>query len=195
VAIVPRIHATAGRSTVILALVLVALIAPGPIQGADQAEADIAAIGAPAVAASTPAAVACPTSMPEYPPKEAAEGATFRGRVIAADVRSQYLKIYTLKVGRVWAGEFGERVEVAVRCVERLSLQVGNRYLISSSRWWPSRDGVIHRVVFEEYAAVGWRILPDRSVRLLRYGVAQDEVPRYLSRPDTLYEAVKAVTD
>ncbi len=156
----------------------------------------LSAIGVPGMAVGTTSAAAidCPTAAPQYPPKEAAEGATFRGRVIAADIHSEHLKIYVLKVGRVWAGEFGDEVRVAVRCVERLSLQVGRRYLISSSRW-RSEDGVIRRIVFEEDAAAGWRVFPDRSVRLLRYGVAPDEVPQYLSRPSTLSEAVRAVTD
>jgi hypothetical protein len=156
----------------------------------------LSAIGVPTTAtgASASAAVDCPAEAPQYPPKEAAEGATFRGRVIAADDRGDHLKIYVLEVGTVFAGEFGERVRVAVRCVEDLRLHVGRRYLISSSRW-RAEDGTIRRVIFEEDAAVGWRIFPDRSVRLLRYGVAPDEIPPYLSQPDTLYEAVRAVTD
>jgi hypothetical protein len=145
---------------------------------------------------SSPAAAEdCSTKGYGWPLRGHAEGATFLGRSMGSFVNEKHRTVYVFKVRRAYAGAFGSTVRVVLRCVES-RLPPGSMFLVSSSASSPRDGGEIHHIHFNDANAVAWRVYRDRTVRLKDYSLdgEMEDAPGYLERPETLAQAVDAVT-
>lgn len=136
----------------------------------------------------------CATDALTWPQKGEAEGATFVGRVTGTWVTRNERRAFRFEVLHVNAGRIGDRIIVALDCVDT-RFKVGLRYLVSSSVFVPGDGTRVRRLSFNDATSVAWRVPPGGDVRLKGYGPGTQwaEAPRYLSRPDTRREAVRAV--
>jgi hypothetical protein len=150
--------------------------------------------GAAPTGARQPACDAGDPPVWTWPRRLDAIGTAFTGRPVDTWVNRQGWRVFLFDVLSVKVGgPLPDRVRVRLRCVET-RFRVGARYLITSSSGF-RRDGVTY---FEHSSqeAAAWRVWPTDQVRLMGYGPGTEweNTPRYLDRPETLRQAVRAVT-
>ena len=102
---------------------------------------------------------------------------------------------YRFKVLRSYEGTFGEQVNVVMTCTDK-KLAVGRRLLVSSGYYRPDGRAPIASIHYHWTTTAAWLVTSEDDVWLRGYGpdTPWDETPAYLTRPDTLREAVRAVT-
>lgn len=141
-----------------------------------------------------PALADCATDGLTWPDRGDAEGISFTGTVVRPVTTAGEYAGYRFRVDQVYAGEVGERVDVAIVCVET-TFERGERYLVSSAGWTGSAaDPDVGTVKFSDRAAVAWHVDADGSVELVDFGAGTDEAPAYLLSPRRLEAAIRAVT-
>lgn len=121
-------------------------------------------------------------------------GTAFTGRPVQTWVNRQGVRVYVFDVLKVKVSPpLPDQVRVRLQCVAT-PFKLGERYLVSSSNGF-RRDGVV-RFDYSDIDGAAWRVSPDNHVTLMGYGpdTAWADTPRYLDRPETLAQAVKAVT-
>jgi len=168
------------RSVLAIPLLVLAMVGGGGLASA-------------AEPAAAPAGFDCDTEGLGWPDRADVQGATFAG-VIKGGYRVNFSRTtYRIKVARKYVGDFGSHVRISVQCVET-RFAVGERVLISGGTY-VKKDGLIARVVFSDHQAVAWRVVDsDGAVRLRGYGRGTKDAPEWAARPDTVRQAVRAVT-
>lgn len=141
-----------------------------------------------------PVAADCATDGLAWPDRGAAEGTTFTGEVVRKVKTAGDHSGYRFAVDHVYAGELDGRVDVAIVCVGT-TFAPGERYLVSSAGWAGSADDLeVGTVKFTDHSAVAWHVDRSGGVELVDFGAGTDEAPAYLRTPETLKQAVHAVT-
>jgi hypothetical protein len=150
-------------------------------------------------ASVAPVAADCGSDGIAWPAKaKAVQGLTFLGTMerTVSDVPGRGETSIIFTVDKVFDGEAGKKVTLTPWCVGT-PFKVGHRYLISTSDRLPlpgTKPTLGDRQSwFTDGFAVAWRVSPDRSVRLLGYPGGRGYAPRFLKRPSTVRQAVKAV--
>jgi hypothetical protein len=151
-------------------------------------------VAAGLVTGAAPVAADCATDGLTWPERGAAEGITFTGEAIRKVKTAGGFSGYRFDVDHVYAGELGGRVDVAIVCVES-TFEPGERYLVSSAGWTGSASDLdVGTLEFSDQTAVAWQVDGGGTVALVDFGAGTGEAPAYLAAPQTLKQAVSAVT-